>query len=131
VAFAADQHFRSFLNAFADIRLHSRVLFLGHHGPYRGLWIGWIAGGKGRDGIQDCLLDLGKPARRHEEPCARDARLPAVQKPDDKGVGDGRCQIRVVEQDVRRFTAQLERDALHRCGAVLHDRLAYRNRTGE
>ena len=68
---------------------------------------------------------------RHEEPRSRDASLTAVQKGDPERRRDGFVEIGVIEQDVGRFAAQLERDALHRRGTVVHDRLADGSRTRE
>src|SRR5579863_101753 len=55
MAFAADQYLCSFLNAFANIRLHALILLLGHHGSDCGLGIGGFAGWKCRNSVQNCL----------------------------------------------------------------------------
>ena len=44
---------------------------------------------------------------------------------------DRLVEIGVIEQDRGRFAAQLERDALHRRGAVAHDAFAHGNRARE
>jgi hypothetical protein len=44
---------------------------------------------------------------------------------------DGLVERGVVKQDRRRFAAQLQRDALHGCGAVAHNALTHRNRARE
>ena len=43
-------------------------------------------------------------------------------KRDDESGRDRLVEVNIVEQDVGRFAAELERDALHRRGAVAHNR---------
>ena len=98
-----------------------------YHRSDRRPLIGRIADWKGRHGLNDCSLDCVESALRHEKPGARGACLTTVQKCDAEGRRDRLLEHDVVEQDVRRFTAQFERDALHRRGAVAHDCLANPN----
>jgi DNA-binding NarL/FixJ family response regulator len=51
MTFAADQHFRTLFNAFADVRLHPIILLLCHHRSDGGLLISRIANWKGGHGL--------------------------------------------------------------------------------
>jgi hypothetical protein len=121
MALAADEYFRAFGDGFADVRLHSLVLLLRYRRSDGGLWIGRIADWKGRHGVNDCSLDCVESALRHEKPRSCGACLTTVQKRDAKSRRDRLLEHGIIEQDVGRLATQLERDALHRRGAVAHD----------
>ena len=60
---AADEHFRTFFNPFADVGLHSLVLLQRHHRADGGLWISRIA----------VLRNVWLQPNRVDEPCASSA----------------------------------------------------------
>ena len=131
MALAADQHLGAFFDALADVGLHALVLFLRHHRSDGGLGIGRIADGKCAHRVPDGPLDRVEPALRHEEPRPRGAGLTAVHEGHDESRRNRLFEIGVIEQDRGRLAAQLQRDALHRRGAVAHDRFAHGHRARE
>ena len=78
---AADEHLRAFFNAFADVRLHTLVLLLGHHRSDGGLGICGIADGKGGHRIHECAaFHFVESALGHEQARPRGACLSAVHE---------------------------------------------------
>jgi hypothetical protein len=67
----------------------------------------------------------------NEEPGSCGTGLSTIHKGQHKSRRDRLLESRIAEQDGGRFTPQFQRDALHRGGAVAHDRLANGNRASE
>src|ERR1700693_945546 len=67
----------------------------------------------------------------NEEPGSCGTGLSTIHKGKHKSRRDRLLESRIAEQDGGRFTPQFQRDALHRGGAVAHDRLANGNRARE
>src|SRR5260370_28323711 len=95
MAFAADQHVRALVNAFADVGLHPLVLLLAHHRADCGLGIGRITDRKFRNSVHDYSHDLVEAALRHQEPGPRNSCLSAVHERDREGIGDTLLQCRI------------------------------------
>ncbi len=77
---------------------------------------------------------LGKAvvnAGLHEDAVGAYARLPGVAIFGGHGAGDGLIEIGIVEYDQRRVAAELERELLHRVGALAIEQLADLRRAGE
>ena len=68
---------------------------------------------------------------RNEEPCPGGAGLSTIHKGQNESRWNRLVESGIIEQDGGRFTPQFQRDALHRGGAVAHDRLANCNRARE
>ena len=73
-----------------------------------------------------CPRDVDEPSDEpvvdralQEQPRAGDAGLPAGGKNPGDGAHDGGCKIGIVEHDVGRFAAELERDMLDICAPRL------------
>src|ERR1700741_3637962 len=131
MAFSADQHLRTFFNAFANVGFDALVLFLRHYRSNHNVGIRGIA-----DRVVTHLIPYGplylvEPALGHEEPRSGCASLTAVQKGQDKRRRDGLVERGVVEQDCGGLSTEFERDPLHRCGAVAHDLFSDSNRPRE
>src|SRR5216683_325732 len=131
MALATDEDFCAFLYTFADVRLHSLELVLGHHRSDGGLWIRRIADWKRAHRIHDRSLDRIESALRNEEPCPGGAGLSTIHKGQHKSRRNRLLESCIVEKDGGRFTPQFQRHALHRGGTVAHDRLANGNRARE
>src|ERR1700704_3278587 len=66
---------------------------------------------------------------RMRVPC--DAGLPAVEEPRAQRHGQGLVQVRVFQNDGRRFAAEFQGNALERPGRLTQDGLADHRRAGE
>ena len=131
VTFAADQHFGALFDALTDVRLDAVVLSLRRRWPDTCLWIRRVAGGKGAHRLDDRALGFFKPVAWHEQARSGGAGLATVHERDAERQRNRLVEICVVEQNVGRLAAQLERDALHRCGGIAHDPLAHGDRACE
>ena len=67
----------------------------------------------------------------HQDARARLADLALVQERAEAGALDGQVHVRVVEDDVRRLAAQLQRHLLHRVRSQAHDLAADFGAAGE
>ena len=67
------------------------------------------------------LLHLGQPVPGNEHPGEGGAGLAGVHVATEEPGGDGGGEVGVVEQDVGRLAAELERDPLDALGRQLHD----------
>ena len=65
------------------------------------------------------------------EPRARAAALPVIEEDGAGRAGNGGVEVGVVEDDVRRFAAEFERNFLQIAGGRLQDQLADFGRAGE
>src|SRR5205823_10883344 len=70
--------------------------------------------GKLVTGVQTCAL----PISSFVDPCGGRAILPAIYKGSDHRALHGGAEVRVLEDDERRFAAQLEVQALDRGGGL-------------
>ena len=76
---------------------------------------------------REAVVDAGL----HQDAVGADASLAGVAIFGGHGAGDGLIEIGVVEDDERRVAAELERELLHRVGALPIEHLADRGRAGE
>ena len=75
----------------------------------------------------EAVVDAGL----HQDAIGADASLAGIAVFGGHGAGDRLVEIGVVEHDERRVAAELERELLHRVGALPVERLADRGRAGE
>jgi ParB family chromosome partitioning protein len=77
------------------------------------------------------LHELVVDRRRHDQPRARLAHLALVEEGRPQRAVDRRVHVRVLEDDVRRLAAELERELLDRRRGQLHDPPPDHGRAGE
>ena len=129
--FAARQQARPFFDSFADIALHPQPLLFADHRADVCRAVARVAGFHCRHGLRQRGFDLRLARVRHQNARPGHARLPAVHKPGLDHQRDRPREIHIIQQDRRRFTAQLQRDALKALCRVAQDRLAGIRGTGE
>src|SRR6185369_776894 len=99
MTFSTDEHLSAFLNAFANVRLDTLILFLRNHRSNYDVGIGRITNRKGAHDIAYRSLHLIETALRDEKPRSGGACLAAVHKGHDESGRDGLVECGVIEHD--------------------------------
>ncbi len=86
-ALAADEHFRAFFDALADVGLHTVILSLGYHRSHGGFGVGGVADRESAHRPSYGLLHCVQRVLRHKKPCSGGAGFTAVQE--GHGESDG------------------------------------------
>jgi hypothetical protein len=98
-ALAADEHFRAFFDALADVGLHTVILSLGYHRSHGGFGVGGVADRESAHRPSYGLLHCVQRVLRHKKPCSGGAGFTAVQEGHGESRRDGLVEHGVIEQD--------------------------------
>src|ERR1700734_4286487 len=128
---AADDDLRTFLDARFDVFLNALVLLYARQWADGDILVPGIAHFDFFDGRFGQSLHFVQPVFRHDQARSRDAGLTVVQVTGGDSHGNGSGEIGVVQNDVRRLSAEFQRQALHRVQGVLRDQFSDLRRTGE
>ena len=128
---AADEDFRALLDGVADQRLDLGDRFAVDQRADRWCPAPCPADVKLLDRLDQRRGEAVVDAGLHENAVGADAGLAGVAVLRGHGAGDRLVEIGVVEDDQRRVAAELERQLLHRVGALAIEDLADLGRAGE